>query len=162
MGLCGSWMTLLGMAAPAPKAASFERGKDIEVVSQRVGPRGATLDAGQRGTPIDGLVVEIPPGALKREIPVKLSYNTGKLTLPFGRSSGVFLGLSADDIKEFDQAVTIRIRYNATTNQSLVVVGYAIDSKGRLRAVNAGSQDGKAGTASFSTYVPMLFTWVYN
>jgi hypothetical protein len=160
--LLGSWAILPGMAAAAPKAAAFERGKDVEVVSLRVGPQGATLNAGQSGSPIDGLVVEIPPGALKREITVKLLYNTGKLSLPKGQGSGIFLGLSADEVREFEKPVTIRIRYDASRHQCLVVVGYAIDNKGRLRAVNSGAQDVKAGTASFSTLIPLLFTWVYN
>jgi hypothetical protein len=45
--------------------------------------------------------------------------------------------------------------------ENAVAGGYAIDAKGRLRAVNSVAQGGQAGTASFSTYVPLLFTWVY-
>jgi hypothetical protein len=145
----------------AASNAHFERGKDVTVVSARVGPQGATLSTGNTGTPVDRITVEIPAGALTQELTVTLSYNTGTLSLPSGESSGVFLGLSAERVNEFQQPVTIRIRYDAKRHQNAVAVGYAIDAKGRLRAVNPGPQDNKAGTASFSTFVPLLFTWVY-
>ena len=145
----------------ATNPAHFERGKDVTVTSARVGPQGATLTTGNTGAPVDGIIVEIPSGALTRELVVTLSYNTGTLSLRSGESSGVFLGLSAEQLNEFQQPVTIRIRYDAKRHQNTVAVGYAIDDKGRLRAVNSVAQDGQAGTASFTTFVPLLFTWVY-
>jgi hypothetical protein len=161
IGLLCCWVALAEVTLAASNPAHFERGKDVTVVSTRVGPQGATLNTGNTGTPVDGITVEIPAGALTQELNVTLSYNTGTLSLPSGESSGVFLGLSAEQLNEFQQPVTIRIRYDAKRHQNVVLVGYAIDAEGRLRAVNQESQDNKAGLASFSTYVPLLFTWVY-
>jgi hypothetical protein len=151
----------LAAALAASNPAHFDRGKDVTVISVRVGSQGATLTTGNTGRPIDGITVEIPAGALTQELTVTLSYNTGTLSLRSGESSGVFLNLSAEQLNEFQQPVAIRIRYDARRHQNTVAVGYAIDDKGRLRAVNSVAQDGQAGTASFTTFVPLLFTWVY-
>lgn len=161
--LLGFWAVLPGMAAPGKPAAQFTPGTDVTVVSAQVGPKGVVLKAGQTGTPIDGLSVEIPAGALTNEVRVTLGYNTGKLMLPSGAgtASGVFLKLAAEGIEEFQQLVNIKVQYDPARHKPLVVVGYAIDAKGRLRALNQGPQDTKAGTATFSTFLPILFTWVY-
>ena len=90
-----------------------------------------------------------------------LSYNTGTLSLPSGEGSGVFFGLTAERVNAFHQLVSIRVRYDAQRHADAVVVGYSIDDQDRLRAVNTESQDSKAGTVTFSTYLPLLVTWVY-
>ena len=147
------------MAMSAP--AHFERGKEIPVITAHVGPKGATLSTGNTGTPVDSITVEIPAGALERETTVTLSYNTGTLSLPSGEGSGVFFGLTAERVNAFHQLVSIRVRYDAQRHADAVVVGYSIDDQDRLRAVNTESQDSKAGTVTFSTYLPLLVTWVY-
>ena len=75
---------------------------DVRVVSLRVGPKGSVLHTGQTGTPVDGLSVEIPAGALTNEITINLDYNTGTLSLPSGAgsASGVFLKFSAEGVKK--------------------------------------------------------------
>ena len=158
---CG-WVALLaGAALAAAEPAHFERGQDVPVTTVQVRPQGATLSTGTTGTPVDGITVEIPADALERETAVTLAYNTGTLSLPRGEGSGVFLRLTAEGIGEFRQPVTIRIRCDLQRHPDVVVVGYAIDAKGRLRAVDTESQDNQAGTVTFSTFVPLLLTWVY-
>ena len=130
-------------------------------MAQSVGPRGETLRIGNLGTPVDGITVEIPAGALEQVATVTLSYNTGTLSLPSGESSGVFLGVAVDRVKTFQQLVTIRVPYNVQRHAGAVIVGYSIDDKDRLRAVNTESQDNKTGTVTFSTFVSLLLTWVY-
>ena len=161
--LLSCWAVLPGMAAVNRPAAQFTVGMDVRVVSLRVGPKGSVLHTGQTGTPVDGLSVEIPAGALTNEITINLDYNTGTLSLPSGAgsASGVFLKFSAEGVKSFPQLVNLHIRFNPARHKSTVVVGYAIDAKGRLRVLNQGPQDVKAGTATFSTLVPLLFTWIY-
>lgn len=160
-GLVGGLLCLTGWVMAMSPPAHFDRGKDIAVTTVPVGPQGATLRTGQTGTPIDGITVEIPAGALDRDTTVTLAYNTGTLTLPSGNGSGVLLRLTAERVQTFQQLVTIRVRYDIQQHANSVVVGYAIDDKDRLRAVNTESQDSQAGTVAFSTYVPLLLTWAY-
>lgn len=156
-GLAALSGVVLAMSAPA----HFERGQEIPVATAQVGPKGATLSTGNHGTPVDGITVEIPAGALEQETTVTLAYNTGTLSLPSGEGSGVFLRLAVDRVNTFQQLVTIRVRYDAKRHADAVVVGYAIDAKDRLCSVNTESQDRPAGTVTFSTFVPLLLTWVY-
>ena len=156
-GLAALSGVVLAMSAPA----HFERGQEIQVTAAQVGPKGATLSTGNHGTPVDGITVEIPAGALEQETTVTLSYNTGTLAVNSGECSGVFLRVAADRVSTFRKLVTIRVRYDAQQRPNVVVVGYAIDAKDRLRSVNTESQDRPAGTVTFSTFVPLLLTWVY-
>ena len=159
--LVGGWVALSGYVMAMSPPAHFERGRDIPVLTAQVGPQGATLKLGNTGTPVDGISVEIPAGALERDTTVTLSYNTGTLSLPSGEGCGVFLGLATERVNTFRQWVTIRVHYDAQRYAKTVVVGYCIDDKDRLRAVNTEAQDSRAGTVAFSTYVPLLLTWAY-
>lgn len=152
---------ILHMAGAAPNPAHFKPGADVSVVSTQVGPKGAVLQAGKSGTPIDGISVEIPPGALPKDTAVTLGYNTGKLTVPSGDASGVFVRLTAGTLLEFQEPIKIHFSYDAARWKGRVLVGYAIDDKGQLSPVDSGAKDGKAGEATFITMVPLLFTWVY-
>ncbi len=150
-------MNLAGASGPA----RFQPGKEVVLSSTRVGPAGATLRTGTNGTPVDGITIEIPARALTREATITLSYDTGKLTLPRGDASGVFLRIAAGKLAEFQEPLKINISYDPARWKGRVAVGYAIDEKGQLSAVDLGAQDHKAGTASFFTLVPLHFTWVY-
>ena len=155
------WIALAAVPLAVASPAHFEHGQDVPVTSAPVRPQGATLSTGTIGTPVDGITVAIPADALERETAVTLAYNTGTLSLPRGEGSGVFLQLTAVGVHEFRQPVTIRIRYDVQRHPDVVVVGYAIDAKGRLRAIDTEAQDNKVGTVTFSTFVPLLLTWVY-
>jgi hypothetical protein len=145
----------------ASKPPRFISGTESTVVSSQVGPKGAVLEAGKTGTPIDGISIEIPAGALTKEVTISLGYNTGKLVLPHGESSGIFFRISAGSLKEFNEPVTIHLSYDPLRHKGRVLVGYAIDEKGQLASVDSGTKDSKAGRADFITMVPLLFTWVY-
>jgi len=144
-----------------PQPAHFEPGKSIEVACAVVGPSGATLRIDSSGTPVDGITVEIPAGALARDVTVKLSYDTGTLTLTKGQASGVYLRVSAESVKEFREPIRINIRFDPVRWKGYAVAGYGVDAQGRLEAVDAGPKDYDKGVASFTTLVPLLFTWVY-
>ena len=156
------WIALAAVPLAAAGPAHFEHGQDVPVATAHVRPQGATLNTGTTGTPVDGITVEIPADAVEQETTVTLAYNTGTLSLPRGEGSGVFLRLTAAGIGEFRQPVSIHVRYDAQRHRNAVVVGYAIDAKGRLRAVDTEALDSPAGTVTFSTFVPLLLTWVYS
>ena len=154
-------MALGALLFVAAGPAHFERGKEIPVHSAQVGPPGATLSTGHGGTPVDDITVAIPAGAFASETTVTLSYNTGTLALNRGESSGVFLGVAVAGIKTFQQPVTVCVHSDAQHHPNTVVVGYAIDTKDRLQAIDIAAQNRQAGTVTFSTFVPLLLTWVY-
>jgi len=141
--------------------ASFVSSKEVVVASARVGPQGAMLETGKGGTPVDGIRVEIPAGALKRETTVTLSYNTGKLSLPKGEGSSAFLRIDAEKVTDFSAALVIHVSYDPKLGKDRMLVGYAIDARGRLAPIDSGPLDRNLGKASFLTMTPLLFTWVY-
>jgi hypothetical protein len=156
------WLLLMpGTACGAPRSASFESGQDIDVLSAKAGPAGATLQVGEIGSPVDGATVEIPEGALSETVSIRLYYNTGKFTPVSGKPSGVVFGISAGGVKRFQHPLKIRMRYDARRHAGTAVVGLAIDANARVSGFQLLSQDEKAGTATFATLVPVLFTWIY-
>ena len=145
----------------APQPALFTHGKDVRVTSTCIGPEGGVLHTGKSGTPVDGITIKVPAGALKKKTCLTLSHNTGKLSLPRGTGSGVFLRMAAEEVLEFEKPLEIQVSFNPAQAKGHVLVGYAIDDKGRLAPVDSGPQNRAAGTATFLTLVPLLFTWVY-
>ncbi len=158
------WAGLMSFSlstSAASKPARFQSGRETVLSRTRVGPAGATLRTGTNGTPVDGITVEIPKGALAREITVTLSCNTGQLTGVRGDASGAFLRIDAGNVAEFEQPLKIIAAYDPVKWKNRTAVGYAIDNTGELAALDLGPKDGKSGTASFFTLVPLLFTWIY-
>lgn len=41
------------------------------------------------------------------------------------------------------------------------MVDYAIDDQNRLCAIDTETRDNQAGPLTFSTYIPLLLTWVF-
>jgi hypothetical protein len=155
--LLGTSMT---MSAKPTRAAQFKAGKDVKVVSASVGPKGARLKSGTTGTPIDGIEVEIPEGAVSSAAEITLSYNLGHLTLPSGTTSDVFLRISASNVQTFDKPVFIYVP-DRPKHPHTVPVAYAIDENGRLHALAQATRMPKENTIRFMTLSPLLFTWVY-
>jgi len=159
-----SWLLLMPCAVfGQAKYAVFESGKDVVVLQTNVGPAGATLVVNKPGSPVDGIKVEIPEGALPETIAVCLYYNTGNFKPASGTASGVILGISAGKLGQFKKLVKIQVRYDAKLYSKSAVVGFSIDpdGSGRVSGFQLLSQDIKAGTATFGTLVPVRFTWVY-
>jgi hypothetical protein len=156
------WLLLMpGVACGGPNSASFESGHDVDVLVAKAGPSGTTLKVGKIGSPVDAATVEIPEGALSETVTIRLYYNTGKFTAVSGKPSGVVFGISAGNLKRFRHPLKIRMRYDAKRHAGTVVVGFAIDFGGRVSGFQLLSQDEKAGTVTFATLVPVLFTWIY-
>jgi len=157
------------------KPAHFERGKTTIVKSFKVNESGGILEIGNLGTPVDGTVIEIPKGALDREITLSVGYNDGTLNLIAGKASNVVGVLSFDipsspqkpiELPFFQEPITIKIRFDPSifrTNPGTVVV-YAIDEQGHLHGLNIKSINKEIGIVSFFTWPPLptlMFTWVY-
>jgi len=150
--------TSLTASAQPKRPASFEPGSEVEIGTVVVGSQGARFNTGNKGTPVDNIEIAFPAGAVVRDTTIKLSYNTGKLTLNSGRSSGVFMRLKAGNLLQFNEPVTITVT-PAKSGFNAIPVGYAIDGTGRLSALSGLGQP-KHGKTAFDTFVPLLFTYI--
>ncbi|HAX90979.1 MAG TPA: hypothetical protein DCY07_02060 [Rhodospirillaceae bacterium] len=146
--------------AGADGAAEYAFGSTQSVLQKDIGAKGAALAVQQSGTPLDGLVLDVPAGAFPRDGKITIGYNNGTLKLNTGTPSGQVAVIDFGGVQALEKPVTIRVSY-AKTEQVSGVVGYAIDDRGRLEPVTLSRIDPDLNVAEFSTFVPLVFTWVY-
>lgn len=142
------------------KPAQFEFGKEVIVQSTVVNHSGGTYKIENSDTPINGITVEIPEGALDKEVNIIMGYNDGQLNLRAGKGSGVIFILRTEPGITFLKPIKIMVPYQVSINP-LGVAGYAIDENGRLHLLDTGGISEADGTVSFYTFKPLLLTWVY-
>lgn len=157
--VCGTALWGVNAMGGSPKPARFALGKTIWIKTFKVNERGITLQITDSGSPLDGLTLTIPPGALHGEVTFSLGYNTGKLRDYSGQPSGVALVLSAETPIQFDEHITIAVPY-PTKMKPLEIVGYEIDEQGQLNSIDT-EMDRKNNLVSFYTFKPLMLTWIY-
>lgn len=132
----------------------------VLVVSQTIGPDGGILSAGHTGSPIDGAVIEIPPGALGDEDTISLGYSRGKVKIRAGVGSGVILVLAAEHTRSFDKHVSIKVPFDPSKSTDLVIP-YEVDDEGGLHVMDIGNIDWQNHVLTIYTFKPGRCTWVY-
>lgn len=139
--------------------ADFEPGAEVGVISEVVGPEGADL-VGPAGTPLEGVLVSFPPGAVELDTQVDLGYETGTLTPAMGEAGDtvIVLNVTGDDV--FEQPVEITFPFPEAAKGDDVPVPYHIDDAGRLSLANLVEVDWEAGTATFQIFHASLFAWI--
>jgi len=142
------------------KPSHYEHGHTIYVKSLKVSVSGGLIEINNTGTPVDGTVIEIPKGALEKEVNFSVGYDDGILNLRSGKESGTVIVLSTTPEISFQKPVTIKIRFNPSISPR-TIVGYDIDKRGSLHSLDIGSINIDRGVVSFYTYKPLMFTWVY-
>jgi len=144
------------------KSASYKYGQTIIVKSFDINTKGGLFEISNTGTAIDGTIVEIPEGALDKEMTLSVGYNDGILDLRSGEASGITIVLSTEQKIIFQKPVTIKIHFDPSINPK-TIVGYSIDEQGRIRPIDIKSSPRKkTGEVSFYIfYMPIMFTWVY-
>ena len=149
-----------GDSAPsAKKAVSLRSGNDVIVTTKTIGATGDIIEAGSGGTPIDGVTVQFPAGALSADTNVSLGYNTGTLTPNEGIYAGIALILNAGTVTHFDQPITITVPF---TDMSKVPVPYYVDAAGKLHPMQLIKIDRTAKTFTFQTFHASWFTWIFG
>ena len=142
------------------KPVRFEFGKDILVQSIEVDSKGGLFKVTNSGAPIDGLIVDIPGGALGKKANIQLGYNDGQLQVRSGKGCGVAAFVRIEPVVTFLKPVKITVPYNVSLNP-LAVTGYLIDEEGHLHLLDTEGMNAAKGTVAFYTFKPLLFTWVY-
>jgi Tol biopolymer transport system component len=137
----------------------FTSGDNVIGISQVISTTGGTIEVGYNGTPIDGIQVQFPAGALTRDINVSLGYNTGTLTPNEGIYGGVALILDTGNITQFEQPVTITVPFTGTNTTP---VPYYVGSGGELHPTQLMRVDRTAKTFTFETFHASLFTWILS
>ncbi len=130
------------------------------LASRAVDRAGAELAVGSRDSPIDGLVVHIPAGALARPDTVSLGFSTRPVAVRAGRGSGVVIVLQTGSLASFQRPVAIEVPVPGLSPEALVVP-YRVDDQGRLHLLQLTRLDPDHQRFWFDTFAPGQFTWVY-
>ena len=145
-----------GGGGGAPATATFTSGIRHEVVAaQTIDASGGTITA-PADSPLAGVVVNIPAGALSSPRQISLSYDDGMLTTVNG-SPGKVISLDAGEGAQFGQPVHITVPTDGN-----IVAPYYIDGSGHLHLVQISSIDRVNHTITFDTFHASLFTWIFG
>ena len=149
-----------GSSSPGAKQpVSLRSGNDVIVTSKTIGATGDIIEAGSSGTPIDGVTVQFPAGALSEDTNVSLGYNTGTLTPNEGIYAGIALVINAGTVSQFSQPITITVPF---TDMSKVPVPYYVDADGKLHPMQLIKIDRTAKTFTFQTFHASWYTWIFG
>ena len=149
-----------GMSCNNHSGTSIKSGKKVMVISSSIGTQGGTITINEEGSPIDGVIVEIPPDALDNEDVISLGYTDRKVSVRRGTPSDIALVLQARKTSSFKKPVSIKVPYNPMLNPDLVVP-YEVDESGKLHVMDIGYIDKENHTLKFYTFKPCTCIWVY-
>jgi len=121
--------------------AIFKIGQTTIIKSVKVDSSGCIIKIGNLGTPIDGMAIDMPSGALDKETIIPIGYNDGTLNPNYGTFSGKTIVLNDD---------------------GTFPVPFYVDPDGKLHAVQPLGIDIVSGNFSFHTYHGGLFTWIFS
>lgn len=146
--------------AGQPMRAYFVK-KDMKFTDTfETGPAGGTFRVPIRGTPTDGVLLQLPETSVDRPIRLAIGYCTGKTKLSAGTPSGVVLVIRSDPESTFQHPLRICVSF-LPNPKHMTLVGYAIDQEGRFRPIDEVDLDMKLGRVSFLTFQPLTLTWAY-
>jgi uncharacterized protein YfaP (DUF2135 family) len=140
-------------------SAYFTPGTEVAVTSpQTIGPLGGIVQA-PAGTPLAGVYVEFPAGALPQNSQISLAYNTGTVATNVGTHSGINIVLHSSPVTVFEQPVSITIPFASSQD---IPVPYFIDDFGHLHLLQLINIDAVHNTATFQTFHASIFTWIMD
>ncbi len=160
-----SWVAAIGTAVAAAccgqqMAAHFEKKGTVLTDTFEAGPGGVVFEAPVRGTSTDGVTLQLPPKAVEVPIRLSLGYCTGSLKVITGKASGVVLTIKTEPAVTFQNPLKIGVSFPPNSKYQ-GLIGFAIDAEGRLRPIDIADRDMARGHASFLTFQPITFTWIY-
>jgi hypothetical protein len=136
--------------------------KYFPVVKYDISDKGKTFTVSNTGTPIDGISVIVPPGAITKNCELILGYESGKfLSTIHGTPSGVVLNVETPGITRYEHPIEVVVPLTAMGKELVGVAGYGIDIEGHLEPLTTMSLEKKNNTATFITSTPLKMTWIY-
>lgn len=149
-------MFLLAVGCSSGGGTKYKAGENVIVNSKIIGADGGTIQAANSGTPIDGVIVKFPAGALSKDINVFLGYNEGELESEDGTQNGFVLVLDTGEVTQFEEPISITVPFKDT---STTPVPYYVDSLGKVHPVQLVSIDREDGTFTFETFHASSYRW---
>lgn len=141
-----------------PVPAQFVAGLVQPGADAAIGQAGGTLD-GPSGSPLEGVKVVVPAGAIPNGTQVTLDYNDGSVTPAAGVWEGPIIELEVDQPNaEFDEPIYITLPYSESAD--FIPVPYYIDDQGRFEGCDLKSIDAVNGTYTFTTWHASKFTTI--
>jgi hypothetical protein len=154
-------MTATGdLMATTLQPAHYKQGKTVFVTSVKVDGKGGVIEIRNTGTPIDNTTIDIPQGTFEQEVTLSVGYDNGTLQLRSGRGSGIVMILTITPEHTLQKPLTVTVVFDPVLKPE-TIVGYQIDNKGFLHALDIKSIDKVKGAVSFCTFQALMFTWVY-
>ncbi len=145
-------------AKPKSSGTIFTPGITVTSQTSSMSQLGGTLE-GPVGTPIAGVKVNFPPGALTSSGNVSIGYNKGSCTPKAGTYCGFALNITAPPPADFEVPIYVTAPLPAG---DVVPVPYYIAPDGTLQPVRLTSIDSNAHTFTFETFHASWYTWLYQ
>ena len=148
--------------------AYYEPGENQNISTQEIPPTGGVIE-GPPGTPLEGISVNFPAGAVSATSCYSLALNNGTLHVASGQPSGIVIDLSPCDgvlnrsdgseSTKFDQPVEITVPYDPDNGEGFVIP-YFIDADGKLDLLETTNIDSNNHTITFVTFHCSWYSWI--
>ncbi|MBN4068587.1 hypothetical protein JYU06_03580 [Desulfotalea psychrophila] len=140
----------------------YQSNKQFHVVKYDISENGETVTVANTGTPIDGINIIVPPGAISKDGEIFLGYETGKfLPTIHGIPSRIVLVIETPGITNYENPIEVIVPLATMEKDWIGVAGYKIDKEGQLEPLTTISLDKVSNRATFVTFAPLKMTWVY-
>ena len=156
-----NWATYFNYMVQPCGGVTFNEGIDILEVTEEITPNGGTLLVSDPSSPIYGVTIQFPGGALPQNTSVSVGYNTGSLTPNRGIYSGVNLIIETPGVEHFSQPVEIIVPFNDASGNA-VPVPYFINEDGTLSPAQLISINRVDNTFTFHAFHASLWTWIID
>jgi len=144
-------------AQQAAPPAGYTQGTQSMLAQATIDPAGGTLE-GPAGSPLEGVVVTFPAGAVSAPTVFHLGHDQGGsfTNIPAGEQPALVLVLESEGQREFGAALRIEFPF---TEPEAYPVPFYITPEGALRVLEPLPLDRTSGRAGFLTWHASNFTW---
>jgi len=141
----------------------FKMGTTTVEKTVLISTNGGSISVDNPNSPIYGIKVEFPGGALPQNTNVTIGYNTGTINPNQGVYSGINLYLNTPNVSVFNQPVKITVPYNDPLGTA-VPCPYYIQEDGSISPVFLLDINHQNKTFTFITFhgTSDLYTWIID
>jgi hypothetical protein len=142
---------------PLATPASYKAGTPVMVSQATIGAKGGIL-TGAAGTPVEGVVVTVPEGALTESTTLSLGYDNGVFTNVKPEEQGIVMVLQSSGRTDFPKPLQVEFPFKRAGQ---IPVPYYINDNGRFEIVTALPFDRTTGRAGFITWHVSKYTYTF-